>query len=253
MKRTARQGARGSLAGMGVHVVFVHGIRTSATMWRAQLEYLRERGVKATAVDLPGHGTRRGETFTLDEAIATIDRAVRAAAVHSRVLIVGHSMGGILSTHYAAAAPPIAGFVAISCTAEPRGLGLTLYRLIIGAARVLPDRGHWFNEKIYDLTLPRETRHDFGAGGFADEMQDTALRSLAPIDMQADVARITAPLWFLNGQFDQLRIAERRFLRLAPHAELIVVPRASHLVTVMYPAVTNALLGVAVATVAAAE
>ena len=55
------------VASMSVPVVLVHGLRTSRTMWRAQLEALARAGRPAVAVDLPGHGTRLGEPFTLDE------------------------------------------------------------------------------------------------------------------------------------------------------------------------------------------
>jgi pimeloyl-ACP methyl ester carboxylesterase len=65
---------------MATTVVMVHGIRTSATMWRAQVEHLHGRGIDAVALDLPGHGARMGEPFTLDGAFATIDGAVRDAA-----------------------------------------------------------------------------------------------------------------------------------------------------------------------------
>ena len=58
----------------------------------------------------------------------------------------------------------------------------------------------------------------------------------------------SSPLWFVNGQYDQLRVNERLFLELAPHAELIVVPRTTHHVTVMRPQVFNALLNVAITT-----
>ena len=111
---------------MAVQVVLVHGIRTSSSMWRAQRETLEATGIGVMAVDLPGHGTRMAEPFTLDEAFATIDRALRASAERGPVLLVGHSMGGLLCIEYAGQvdAPPIAGFIAASCTAVPRGLGL---------------------------------------------------------------------------------------------------------------------------------
>ena len=99
---------------MVVQVVLVHGIRTSATMWRSQVAYLERRDTPVVAVDLPGHGSRRGEEFTLDGAFETIDAAVRDAAVRGPVLLVGHSMGGLLCIEYvgAEAAPPVAGFIA---------------------------------------------------------------------------------------------------------------------------------------------
>ena len=238
---------------MTVQVVFVHGIRTSATMWRAQVAHLEERGIGAHAIDLPAHGTRMAETFSIDEAFATIDRTVRSAAERGPVLLVGHSMGGLLSIEYAGAPepPPIAAFIAAGCTALPRATGLTTYRALAGGFNRLPDRGMWLTNRVLDRTLPPETRADFGAGGYALDAQDAALRSLSTLDLLTALRRIDVPMWFINGQFDQMRLHERLFTRMKPEAELIVVPRTSHLVTAMRPQVFNALLDVAIATIEA--
>ncbi len=233
---------------MSVCVVFVHGIRTSATMWRAQVDYLTRRGNPVLAVDLPGHGTRMDEEFTLDAALRTIDDAVRSFS--GPVLLVGHSMGGLLSTAYTGAdpAPPVAGFIGASCTALPRGAGLAAYRVLAGALNAMPDRGLWLSRQVLAATLPPETRDDYGAGGYAMAAQDTALRALAALELEAAVHRIAVPTWFVNGQFDQLRTHEALYRRLAPHAEFIVVPRTTHLVTAMRPQVFNAVLELALAT-----
>ncbi len=238
---------------MTVQVVLVHGIRTSASMWRAQVTYLAQRGTPVTAVDLPGHGTRRGERFTLDEAFATIDRAVRDAATRGPVLLVGHSMGGLLSIAYVGREepPPVAALVAASCTSLPRGVGLAAYRFLARRFDSLPDRGLGLTNRVLDRTLPPETRDDFGAGGYAFDAQDTALASLSSLDLLAALRRINIPLWFVNGQWDQLRANEKLFTTVAPHAELIVVPRTTHLVTAMRPRVFDALLEVALTTVEA--
>ncbi|WP_194398294.1 alpha/beta fold hydrolase [Microbacterium atlanticum] len=238
---------------MAVQVVLVHGIRTSATMWRSQVAHLDARGTPVTAVDLPGHGSRMGEVFTLDSAFTTIDTAVRAAAERGPVLLVGHSMGGLLCIEYAGAEepPPVSGLIAASCTAIPRGIGLQAYRLLARGFDSLPDRGMWLTDRMLDRILPDETRADFGAGGYALDAQDVALRSLSVLDLLAALRRIGVPLWFVNGQYDQLRVNERLFTRIAPHAELIVVPRTTHHVTVMRPRVFNAVLDVALTTLEA--
>lgn len=219
-------------------------------MWRSQLAHLDARGIPATAVDLPGHGSRMAETFSIEGAFATIDEAVQDAAARGPVLLAGHSMGGLLSIEYVGAEsrPPVAGFIAASCTSIPRGLGLTTYRVLARRFDSLPDRGMWLTNRVLDATLPTETRQDFGAGGYAFDAQDLALRSLSVLDLLAALGRIDVPVWFINGQYDQLRINERLFMRVARDAELIVVPRTSHLVTAMRPRVFNALLDVAVAT-----
>ncbi|MEV4738436.1 MULTISPECIES: alpha/beta fold hydrolase [unclassified Microbacterium] len=238
---------------MTVQVVLVHGIRTSATMWRSQIAFLEAAGIPVVAVDLPGHGTRMAEDFTLHEALHTIDAAVRDAASRGPVLLVGHSMGGLLTLAYAGGAqkPPVAALIAASCTALPHGAGLRAYRTIARLVDRLPDRGLWLTERILEATIPLETRPDFAAGGYALDTQDIALAALSALDLATAVARIEIPLWFVNGQYDQLRINEALFQRLAPHAELIVVPRTSHLVTAMRPDVFNAVLRLGIATIQA--
>jgi len=232
-------------------VVFVHGIRTSATMWRAQQEHLTARGIASVAVDLPGHGTRRGkDEFTLDGAFATIDDAVQRAATAGPVVLAAHSMGGLLSIEYVGreVRPPVEAFVAASCTAIPRGVALRTYRTFARGFDRLPGRGQWVTERVLDRTLPPETRADFGAGGYALDAQDVALQSLSVLDLLAALRRIDVPTWFVNGQYDQLRINERLFTSLVPGAELIVVPRTTHLVTAMRPRVFNGILDLAIAT-----
>lgn len=235
---------------MSVSVVFVHGIRTSATMWRSQLEYLAARGTDAVALDLPGHGARMAETFTLEGALETIDTAVREAATRGKVLLAAHSMGGLISTSYVGGddPPPVDGFVAASCTAFPRGLALAAYRLLARRFDALPDRGQWLADRVLDRTLPPETRADFGAGGYAYDAQDVALASLSTLDLLASLHRIQVPVWFINGEFDQLRINEKVFAAAVPQSELYVVPRTSHLVTAMRPAVFDKLLELALLT-----
>ena len=73
-------------------------------------------------------------------------------------------------------------------------------------------------------------------------------RASSVLDLLAALHRIDVPLWFVNGQFDQLRVNEQLFVRVAQHAELIVVPRTTHHVTVMRPRVFNAVLDVAITT-----
>lgn len=106
----------------------------------------------------------------------------------------------------------------------------------------------WLTNRMLAATLPDDTRADFAAGGYAFDAQDVALGSLGALDLAADLNRLHMPVWWINGQFDQLRAQERLFLRLTPQSELIVVPRTSHLVTAMRPRVFNALLDVAIAT-----
>jgi pimeloyl-ACP methyl ester carboxylesterase len=50
------------------HLVLVHGSRLSSTQWAPQVPLLRDE-VDLTLVDLPGHGARAGEVFTLARCV----------------------------------------------------------------------------------------------------------------------------------------------------------------------------------------
>lgn len=237
---------------MTTPVVLVHGIRTSATMWRPQVEFLEFEGVPVRTVDLPGHGSRLPEPFGLDEARHSIDLAVTAAAADGPVLLVGHSMGGFLALDRAAnAGLPLAGVMAVSCTALPRGWPLAVYRRLLLSLDSLPDRGLALTRLLL-RSLPTSTRDDFGAGGYAFDAQHAAIPAMSTLDPLADVAAIEVPLWLVNGTIDQLRIDERRFRRAAPQARMIIVPGAHHLVTAMRPKAFNLILAESLASLASA-
>ena len=59
------------------------------------------------------------------------------------------------------------------------------------------------------------TESIFLEGGEATLRLLHALRSLGELDLRSALPRISVPTWFVNGQFDQLRLNERLFTRLA--------------------------------------
>lgn len=230
------------------HVVLVHGLRTSATMWRRQLAALARHDVDATAVDLPGHGTRMDEPFTLDAAMEVIDAALAPAADGPRVprLLVGLSLGGYLAIEYAAThRGRLDGLIAASCGTRPRGAGLAGYRRLAAAIGRLPDRGRALNDLMVQAFLSEEGVDDVLAGGVALDVMAPALEAVGSLDPEAALRRIDVPVWFVNGRFDHFRFEERRMLRAAHEGRLVVVPGATHLVSLARPEdFTAVVLGV---------
>lgn len=228
----------------GVPVVLLHGARVSRTMWRPQLDALRRAGRTALAVDLPGHGRRIGEPFTVAASLTAVDDAV--GAVGGRAVVVGLSLGGYVGMHYAARRPDrVAGLVAAGCSSLPDQVATRAWLLLARGFARLPDRGAWLNQRLVDAALPPEGAAAAAEGGFALEVMVDLLTAMLQVDPLEDLARTRCPVWLVNGQWDHFRLQERRFLAAAPDARRVVVPRATHLASLVRPVAFNrALLGI---------
>ncbi len=200
-----------------IPIVLVHGTRTSSAIWESQEEALRRSGHLTTAVDLPGHGTRTDERFTLAGAMETIDRAVMDCA--RPPLLVGLSLGGYTSLAYAAEEQhKLSGVVLSGCSTEIAGKPLRAYRR---ATTVLADTfrptGTW--HVVADML---EAMHGYSCA--------------------SDLRRLTLPVWLVNGSRDPLRLQQRQFHHAVPSAQLHVVRGAGHDVNSHAPTAFNRIL-----------
>ncbi|GEL93473.1 alpha/beta fold hydrolase [Cellulomonas composti] len=203
---------------LGRPVVFVHGTRTSSQIWREQVEAAEAGGHRSVAIDLPGHGSRSGERFTLEGAIAAIDDAV--AGCPTPPLLVGLSLGGYASLAYAGRHQDrLAGVVLAGCSTTTRGKPLRQYGRL----------STW---------LTRALRTGDGTWHVVSDMLH-ALHGYSPL---SDLRRLTVPVWLVNGARDPLRVDERRYVRALPGARLTVVPGAGHDVNSHAPAAFNRIL-----------
>ena len=101
--------------------MFLHGTRLTRAQWLPQLRRLSDR-YRCIAVDLPGHGARRGEPFTMAGASDAVVAAIEAEAPAGRAVIVGLSLGGYVAIETAERCPErVAGLVLAGCSAEPVG------------------------------------------------------------------------------------------------------------------------------------
>lgn len=252
--------AQASAAGSPAAVVFVHGVRTSNTIWGRQLAHVRDAGHLAVAVDLPGHGERSGERFTLERAFEILDDAVASFPDDVPVVVVGMSLGGYTSLAYAASHPErLAGVVACACSADPRGKPVALFReaaALVDTAGSATRRALGRAQDVLRAgrSLPggvRASAQLTGAGSFADpqlpgrpawQVVTDVLHELAGRSSRADLRAAKVPVWLINGQRDHLRLDEKRYLDTAPGTALVVVPRAGHDVNLDAPDAFNAAL-----------
>ncbi|MDT7805946.1 MAG: hypothetical protein QOI78_9379 [Actinomycetota bacterium] len=83
-------------------VVLLHGLTYERRQWAPLVARLGDR--RTMALDLPGHGESPRGSYALADVTAAIHETVTAAGLRHPVLI-GHSLGGVVATCYAARYP----------------------------------------------------------------------------------------------------------------------------------------------------
>ncbi len=220
----------------GAPIVLVHGLSGSYANWLAVAPRLAETGRRVLALDLPGHGLTRpaGHDTTLPGLGRLLERFVDEVA-GGPVVLVGNSLGGLLSAQLAARRPDVVESVVLIAPALPLGRSLAHPITVLGftadavpglGEAVVTTRRRWSAERLVDQSLwlccadpsrvPADVRAHHvdlvlrreGYRRLEQAFLTTArslLRTLAsPRRMAADLERIQAPVLHLHGDQDKL-------------------------------------------------
>jgi pimeloyl-ACP methyl ester carboxylesterase len=210
-------------------LVLLPGTRFDAREWDGYAERIPEADL--VPLDLPGHGTRAGQPYSSEAALAVVKEALAAPGARGRpVVLAGHSLGGYVAAAYAHRHPrALAGLVIIGATADPSRHPL-LVHTYLGFARLLPIVGAERMAVLANATLRRLglAAHDIpDATGYAVTPQAWAA---VVEEARADqLTEVTCPAYLVAGQFDQLRIDIGRYARACRDGRVRIIPRASHL------------------------
>ncbi len=123
----------GNASSTAAPLVLLHGLTFDRTHWAPAMAELAKLDPdrRAVAFDLPGHGdSPRRDSYSLTEVAPLLHDAITEAGL-TEPIIVGHSLGGALATHYTANYPVraavnvdqplrVAGFAALLRGAESR-------------------------------------------------------------------------------------------------------------------------------------
>lgn len=93
--------------GEGPVVVLVHGIASSAATFTKLVPLLTDH-YRCISIDLLGFGESpapEGATYTIEEHVASIHATIRSLRLGAPFVLVGHSLGSLLSARYAAQHP----------------------------------------------------------------------------------------------------------------------------------------------------
>ncbi len=213
-------------------VILVHGSLSCAEEWADYHGLLPD--IDLMTLDLPGHGSRVAEPFTTDGAVALISEAVAQRSPNQPVVLVGHSLGGYMASVYAARyRDTLTGMVLIGASGDPRSPMASIYR---GYAWLVDRVNHHKLAAIRNAVariLGLTSQQLPGADAYA--CLPAAWQAVIDDCPPELMASATCPVLFVNGQFDQMRLNERRYLTLTKDGELTIIPRATHLAPLTHP------------------
>lgn len=218
---------------MPIPIVLVHGIRLNRRCWVEVADRLAPEH-EVVAVDLPGHGTRRGERFTLPSAVDAVRAGIDRAG--GRALVVGHSLGGYAAMATAASAPDqVAGLIMAGSTLIPGPALATPFRMMHRLLSARADGGEAVSERVFARVLPPRVADEIARGGIATEAIPDVLHAFSALDPISALATYPGPTWLINGGHDHFRLHEQRFLAASAAGRLVVVPRAGHYLPLAHP------------------
>jgi pimeloyl-ACP methyl ester carboxylesterase len=112
--------------GSGVPVILLHGLTFNRATWAPIIGRLGD-GVRAVAIDLPGHGASPGDPRSVWEVAALVHDLADRLGIE-RPIIIGHSMSGGIASIYGAAYPTL-GVVSIDQSTNILPLSRTIRSL----------------------------------------------------------------------------------------------------------------------------
>lgn len=220
----------------GPPIVFVHGTRLSRSMWRPQMDALRDP-YRVIALDLPGHGALADRPFTVASASDQVARVIEEAA-GGRAVVVGLSLGGYVAMDLAARRPELVrGLVLSGATAEPVGrLALPFLALAWAMERFDGPALEAVNTWFFRTRFAPAIADPIVAGGFWSAGGAQALRAIVGERFAPRLAAYPGPTLIVNGDLDPLfRLTVKRFAGPAKDRRRVRLRGATHLANLDRP------------------
>jgi pimeloyl-ACP methyl ester carboxylesterase len=239
-------------------VLLLHGIGGGRSIWNdaasGTARALAEAGYGAVAVDLPGYGGSEAMGAPDLAAMVAGVRAVMDDIAARHVVLVGHSMGGMVAQELMARDPAGVDGLVLTCTSASFGKPDGDWQAQFLAERLAPlDAGVGMagmaDRLVPGLVSPAasdEARAQARAvmGRVPEATYRAALQAIAGFDRRAALADIRVPTLLLAAEHDRTAppdVMQRMAARIAG-SEFICLANAGHIANVEAPAAFNAAI-----------
>jgi 3-oxoadipate enol-lactonase len=244
-------------AGQGdTAVLLLHGIGGGRSIWgdagSGTLGALAAAGFQAVSLDFPGFGDTPGPAG-MEHFVAAV-RATIAHVAPRRVVLVGHSMGGMVAQELAARAPALVQGLVLACTSAMFGKADGDWQRQFLAQRLAPlDAGLGMAGMAQTLVpgmvspaAPGATQRGrwLRARAPSPRVRCAALAAIAGFDRRGALAELRVPVLLLAAEHDRTappELMQRMAGRIAG-SEYLCLADAGHIANVEQPAAFNAAL-----------
>ena len=226
-------------------IFFIHGMWGTGAYWKNHADFFEKRGYQCSATTLRHHETAGGKpnpevgALSLLDYAADLERELRA--FREPPIVIGHSMGGLLTQMLAARG--LASKAVCITTASPRGILALRLSVIRSFFTHFIRWGFWrkpylqtFGEARYSmlhLLTPEKQRqvyetfvHESGRAAY-----EIGLWLLDPSRAsEVDESRVTCPMLVIGAARDRITPASvvRRVARKYPQATYLEYPDHAH-------------------------
>jgi 3-oxoadipate enol-lactonase len=235
-------------------LLFLHGVGGGHHAWERQLPHFARLGYPSHAWDQPGYGeSPTVEPYDFEQVSAALRRLIESLGGEP-VVLVGHSMGGMVAQEACVRFPQLVKALVL-CFTSPAFAGAdTAFAREFVAARLGPlDRGQSMAE-IAARLMPamRGSKSDPAGLALAErvmaavpaETYRKAVQMLATFDRRRELAAIRVPTLVIAGSDDHTAppAVMEKMARKIPGAEYVLLEGCGHLGPMDQPQAFNAAL-----------
>lgn len=221
-------------------LVFLHGLGGGHAAWDDQVACFTGLGYRALAWDQPGYGDAAMiEPYDFEQVAGALRRLIEPLG--EPVVLVGHSMGGMVAQEAYARFPELVKALVLGFTSPSFGGGSREFVEQFIAARIAPlDEGRSMAQiaaRLMPTMRGAKSRPEGLAraerimGAIAPATYRKAVHLLTTFDRRAQLPAIRVPTLLLAGEDDRTAPASvlQRMAQKIPGADFVLLARCGHL------------------------